>query len=221
VVDVLHPVARRGEQGHLVVDLVDAQQGRVADAVAHLGAQHFRPELLVARRIRRAQSDVAEPGDARVARRKVAPAAVVRSHHQVDAVAARVAEVREGLDVALFALLHGASTHVDAGIAEQRGRLVQVGARAHLETDGVVARIALEVHQRVIALVAAKVVRTGLRAGVFQPEDLQRILVRGREVSRAEADVADVMEVDHVRAFRGAMSCRNVDNVGRQLVSVK
>ena len=41
----------------------------------------------VALRVSRAQPDVAETGDAGVARREVAAATVVRAHHQIDLVA--------------------------------------------------------------------------------------------------------------------------------------
>lgn len=220
VIDVLHAVPRRREQRHLVVDLVDAQQRRLADAVAHAGAEFLRPEPLVARGIRGAQSDVAETGDARIARREVAAAAVVRPQHQVDAVAARIAEVDEGLDMAVLALRRASGVHVDARVAQLGGRPVQLVGGSQLEAHHVVLGIALEVHERVIPIVAAEIVRAGFGPSELEAEDRSRILVGEREVSRAEPDVTNVVKVDHLKAF--GRQCRSgVPIVGKCVASVK
>jgi hypothetical protein len=87
VVDVLHAGEGRGEEGDLVMDLVDPQQRRYADAVADLGAHQAGPEAFVAGGVQGPQADMAEAGDAGVARREVPAAAVVRRVDQVDAVA--------------------------------------------------------------------------------------------------------------------------------------
>jgi hypothetical protein len=63
MVDVLDARAVRRKQGDRVMDLVDAQQRRIADPVAHAGVADFGPEGFVAGRVGRAQSDVAEPCD--------------------------------------------------------------------------------------------------------------------------------------------------------------
>src|SRR3546814_5814643 len=67
VVDVLDARARGREQRNLVVDLVDAQQGRIADAVADACVADGGPEALVAHGVGGAQANVAEAGAAGVA----------------------------------------------------------------------------------------------------------------------------------------------------------
>src|SRR5260221_17377 len=76
------------------------------------------PEALVARGIRRAQADMAEARDAGVARREMPATAVVGPDDEIDAVAARVAEVEHRADTALLAGLGASDAHRDAGIAE-------------------------------------------------------------------------------------------------------
>src|SRR5262245_8081050 len=92
MIDVLNagPAARK--QGDRMVHLVDAQQRRVADAVAHTRIAHFRPEGLVPGRIGRVQPDMAEPGDPRIARAVVAGAADGGAPDELDAVARRIGE---------------------------------------------------------------------------------------------------------------------------------
>jgi len=53
----------RRKQRDRVMDLVDPQQRRIADPVAHSGVAHLGPEGLVAGGVGGAESDVAESGD--------------------------------------------------------------------------------------------------------------------------------------------------------------
>src|SRR3546814_9394999 len=64
VVDVLDARARGREQRNLVVDLVDAQQGRIADADADACVAGGGPEALGAHGVGGAQANVAAAGDA-------------------------------------------------------------------------------------------------------------------------------------------------------------
>jgi len=121
--------------------------------------------------------------------------------------------------VALLALIGAAGAHVDAGIAKDGGRLVQLIGSAQLEAYRVVGRVALEVHERVVAAVASVVVRAGLDAHELEAEDLLRILVCACEVSCPEPDVANVVKVDHVEAFEEPVG--NAENVGNRLTSIK
>src|SRR5579859_3605965 len=61
MVDMLDPMARRGEEGDLVMDLVNSQQRRLADPVADLRPAGPRPELLITRRRIGVQPNMGEP----------------------------------------------------------------------------------------------------------------------------------------------------------------
>ena len=169
VVHVLDPRARGRKQRDLVVDLIDAKQGRLADAVADARAERACPEDLVAACIFRAQPHVAEAGDAGIAPGKVTRAAVVRAHDQVDQVAGGVAKRHTGLDPAPLTS-RGIAQLVCQTLATELGHgRVEFIVGAQLEAHRVIGRIALEVHQRVIPAVAAVVARTAVVAGQLEP----------------------------------------------------
>ena len=87
--------------------------------------------------------------------------------------------------------------HRQPAVAELRRGGIERGGVAQFEADRVVVRIAFEVHQRVVAVVTAVVVRTALHARQFQADDLACEAVCRAQVTRAEPDVADVEQVDH------------------------
>src|SRR6202046_5745191 len=92
VVDVLDASSLRGKQGDTVVYRIDSQQRRIAYPVAHTSATYRRPEHFVLAWRDRMEPDVREAGDAGVPRGKVTPAAMRRSHDQLDRITARVLE---------------------------------------------------------------------------------------------------------------------------------
>ena len=95
-----------------------------------------------------------------------------------------------------------ARPHRQPAVAELgRGRLQRAGM-AKLEAHRVVARIAFEVHEGMVAIVAAVVVRAGLDAHQFQANDLARKTVGPDQVAGAEPDVANVEQIDHGRGLR-------------------
>ena len=105
MIHMLDAGACRLEQRDLVVNLVDAQERRVADAIADAGAERADPETLVAHRIGRAQPDMAEAGDARRAPgNERAGVGVLRPHDQIDRVAGGVAERNQRAHVSMFAI---------------------------------------------------------------------------------------------------------------------
>ena len=75
------------------------------------GVADLGPEFLVADRIGRVKTDMAEAGDAGVAAREVAPSAAFWPHHKLDVVTGRIAEADEGFHLALFGLLRGTGVH--------------------------------------------------------------------------------------------------------------
>ncbi|MCY1538586.1 hypothetical protein D9M68_741340 [compost metagenome] len=163
-VDVLHADLVRGEQGDLVVHLVDAQQRAIADPVADPGAEHRGPEKQVALDIAAVQTEMTELGDPGIARGKVAHAGLVWPIDQLDAVVVGIGKGNEGLDPALFAF--GRSTPVDLDtlcgqLALGRLQLRQV---AQFERRNVIRRIALDVAEVEGAAVATQV---GVGRGSF------------------------------------------------------
>src|SRR3546814_3392640 len=111
VVDVLDARARGREQRNLVVDLVDAQQGRIADAVADACVADGGPEALVAHGVGGAQANVAEAGDAGVAAAVPATAGQRRAPRQLDPIAGRITESDEATHLALGSFVRGADVH--------------------------------------------------------------------------------------------------------------
>src|SRR6266702_5449392 len=100
---------------------------------------------------------MAETGDAGVAAGEIAPSIALRPQHQLDMIAGRIAEPDEALHLALLGLLRGSSMYRVAKRFQRRRRVLQAGFVLHLETDGLVARIALRIAQRVRALVGPQI----------------------------------------------------------------
>jgi hypothetical protein len=197
MVDVLHAGPRRREERHLVMHFVDPKQGRIADAITHAGPKHLGPEPFVAFCIGRTQSHVTEAGDAGIARREVAPSTVMRANNHIDLVARWILEVDEALDVSLLAFLDRAVTNFHSGIAQLRRRGIELLRRPEFKTHGVVCRIALEIHQGVVAFVTAEVRSTRLLARPLQAKYLAREEFRLFALPRAETNVSNVEQIDH------------------------
>lgn len=220
VVDMLHARFQCRKKRDFVVNFVDPQKRRIAYPVAYPRTEDLCPELFVSYSVGRAEPDVAKSGDAGITRRKIAAPAVMRPRNQVDTVATRVTEVHERLHVAPLALFGASGVHVDSCIAEMGRGVVEFVCRTQLESDHVILRITGEIHERVISIVAAVIARAGLGSCDLQTEDFLRILVCGSKISRAEPDIADIVELDQVITLRG-LRVGNVDNVGLSEISVK
>ncbi len=195
-----------------MVDGVDAQQRRVADPVGHPRVQELGPEGLVTRGIGSAQADVAEMRDPGVARRKIALAAVIRPHDQLDPVSARVLEGEDLLDAALLAFVFCPVVHRVPCFLDLGTGLVEVFAIFQIEADSMVRGIAFEIDERVVArvaarrgLVAAEVGGLAFPAREFQADDAGRELDGRIEIGRADPQIADVVEIDHPRYFISGM----------------
>ncbi|MNV64489.1 hypothetical protein D3C71_1571340 [compost metagenome] len=193
MVDVLHARIRGREQRDLVMDLVDAQQRRLADAVADPGRQQARPEGLVAARIQRTQADMRKPGHAGIAAGKIAPAAVLRRVHQLDAVAGRVREAQEVAHIALLGVLAAARVDLVAAALQHRAGALKLFRRIHLERGGVIAGVAFEVAKGVIARVGLEIGRPMFLAGQLQSQHRGRIAHRRIQITGAQPDIPDVM----------------------------
>src|SRR5262249_967475 len=202
MIDVLDAGAVGREQRDRVVHFVDPQQRRFTDAVAHARVADLGPERLVARRVRRAQADMTKVGDAGVARAMVAHAAVGGPPHQLDPVAARVVEGDELAHFARLRLARRAGAHRVAEPFEFAGRRGQRRARGDLEGDGLLARVALEVAQRVLALVGLEIDRAFGDLADLEAEHVGGKAGRALDVARAKPHIADALQVDHGRRLR-------------------
>ena len=138
---------------------------------------------------------------------------MVRALDQLDAVAGGVGEADEATHAALFAGVSAAVLHGEALVGQNGRRRIQRGAVAQLEAHRVVVRIAFEVHQRVVALVAAVPARAGFAARQFQAHHLAGEAVGCIQIARSESDVADVEQVDHAGSPKPA---RNITAVYSQ-----
>jgi hypothetical protein len=92
MVDVLDARSVGRKQRVRVMDLVDTQQRRVADSVAHSGVADLGPEHLIAGRVGGAESDVAESSNPGVPFSVIAPATVSGPPNEFDLVACRILE---------------------------------------------------------------------------------------------------------------------------------
>ena len=115
MIDVLDAGALRREERQRMMRRGDAQERRVADPVADARVADAGPERLVARRILGVEADMAEAGDAGVARREIAQARVIGPRHDLDLVAGRIGRGEEGPDAALVAVLARAGMDRPAG----------------------------------------------------------------------------------------------------------
>ncbi len=93
-----------------------------------------------------------------------------------------------------------------AGFLDLRARLVEVVPVLEIEGDDVVRWIAFEIDQRVIArvaphrcLVAAEIRGLALAARQLQPDNPGRELDRSLQIRRADPQVSDVVEIDHLQ----------------------
>lgn len=92
MVDVLDARSVGRKQRDRVMELVDTQQRRVADSVAHSGVADLGPEHPIAGRVGGAESDVAESSNPGVPLSVIAPATVSGPPNEFDLVACRILE---------------------------------------------------------------------------------------------------------------------------------
>jgi hypothetical protein len=157
MVDVLDAGPIRGKQSDGVMDLVDAEQGRIADPVAHPGVAHCRPESLVARRVGAAETDVAESGNSGVTLSVIAPIAVGGAPDQLDLVARRIFKGDEAPNVAQFSFLRRAQADMMTEPIELGSRRLQFRAIGNFERGGLIGGRTGEVAQCVLALIGFQI----------------------------------------------------------------
>src|SRR5215471_16372556 len=100
---------------------------------------------------------MAEARDTCVAAGKIPSPASLRAHDELDMIARRVTKADESFHLAPRGLLHGARVHVMAERFQRCGGVLQAGFILDLETDGLVARIAFRIAQRVRALIGPEI----------------------------------------------------------------
>ena len=152
------------------MDLVDAQQRRIADPVADAGIAHLGPEGFVAGGVGGAEPDVAEAGDPGVPFAVIAPAAVGGPPHQLDLVAGRILEGDEAPHLAQIGFLRRTQADMMAEPIKLRGCRLQIRALGHFERGGLIGRRTGEVAQRVLALVGLEIHRVLRMVRDFEAE---------------------------------------------------
>ena len=172
MVDVLNSRLGRGKERDRVVHFVDAQERGVADPVADARVAHLRPEGLVPHRVGRAEAHMAEARHARVALAVIAPPAMGGPPDEFDRIAGRVAEADEVAHLARLRLLSRAARDLVAQPLERRGGCIEIGSVGDLEGDDVICRIALEITERVLALVRFEIDRAACPLRDFEGENV-------------------------------------------------
>src|SRR5262245_27722617 len=200
MIDVLDAGTVGWKHRNRMMHLVDAQERCVANAVADARVADLRPEGLVASGISRAQADVTETGDAGIARAVVAGAADGGAPSDLDAVAGGIGEANELAHHAHIGLFACADMHVVAKLLQFDRRLVEIVLVRDLETSDLNPRIAVEVAQRVLALVGLEVTGVPSPRTDLQPKDACCEPRRSLEIARTEPHVADLLQLDHERA---------------------
>src|SRR6202789_648071 len=90
MIDVLNSGPRRGKQCHSVMHGIDAQKWSLADPIADACITKCGPEFLILARRNGMQSDMGKAGDAGIAGREVAAAAMSRPNDEFDGIAAGI-----------------------------------------------------------------------------------------------------------------------------------
>ena len=114
MIDVLNACLRCTHQRDRVVNCVNPHQRNIADAVADAGITDLGPEPLVADGIDGVEADMAEPGDAGVARGEIAAAAALGAHHELDMISAGIVKGDEGPHLSPAGVVGGAGLHAVA-----------------------------------------------------------------------------------------------------------
>ena len=105
VIDVLDAGCRPGKQRDHMMYRSEAEQRRIADAVAHAGIAYGGPERLVPHDVGGIQTDMAEAGHAGIAGAMIAARALRGAHDEFQPVAARVGKRDELAHLAELAFL--------------------------------------------------------------------------------------------------------------------
>lgn len=159
VVYVVHARAAAWCESYGMMYGINTHQSDVADTVTDSGVADLCPEQLIAYRIRRKQTDMAEARDARVTSSEVASSAALRANDKFDVVTGGVVEANEGFDLALVALVRCPDMHIVTKRLERRPCRLQLVLVDHLKRYGLIAGVSLEITKGMGAIVGAKVKR--------------------------------------------------------------
>ena len=152
-----------------------------------------------------AQRDSRKPGYPGIAGGEVTPARGLRPHDQFEGVAATVAKARHRPCLAAHQRVRICGCRRDAIGREHRDGAIEHRLRAHLEADGLLRGIANLIDQCMVAKIGAK---RGLLVRLFdqlQSEDTLCEIDRDWQVARAQADVTQLVDLDHGQV-RAALS---------------
>jgi SAM-dependent methyltransferase len=197
MIDVLDARSIRRKQCDRVMDLVDAQQRRIADAVAHPGVADLGPKSFITPCVGGAEPDVAESSDPGVPLSVIAPAAGGGPPNELDLVAGGILETDKASHVAQFGFLRRTQADAMTELFELRSRGVQIGAIDNLECDSLIGGRAGEIAQRVFPLVGLEIDGVPRSVRDFEAQIIRCESRCAIEIRGAETDVADVLQFDH------------------------
>src|SRR6266446_7016309 len=140
---------------------------------------------------------MAEARDTGIARPVVAAAVVGGTHHQLDSVAARVGERDELADFSALRFGGRAGVHRVSASLELYCGARELVRGSNLEGGRLIGGIALEIAQRVRALVGFEVEGVFGAFGDLEAEEIGGKDFGGFKVAGPEADVGDRLQIDH------------------------
>ena len=164
----------------LVEACLDGRSERVRRRVGILHAGHGR-----IRHVQRRQRSMAESGDAGIAFAVVALAAGGGPPHQLDVVARGILEGDEVPHMTQFRVCRGTQSDMMAEPLKLRSGSLQIRALGNLERRGLIGRGAIEIAQRVLALVAAKIPGSGIATRELEAENARRVAAGADATDRA------------------------------------
>src|SRR6185437_277273 len=154
--------------------------------------------------VRAEQGDMAEIGDAHVAGGKEARATVIGTRKDLDLVAAWIGGCDDRPGAPAVAFFPRADMHRPSGLFQGRADRIEVIRVDQFQADRLIGGIAFEIHQGMVAgvaahigLVAAEIGGVAFARDQLQPDDGGGELDSGVQVLCAKPDITDVVQIDH------------------------
>ena len=136
-------------------------------------------------------------GDAGVPRAVIALAGGLGAHDELDGVAGRILEADELAHMTRGAFFPRAVMYGMAEPLQRRAGGLQVFGAAEFEAGRLVVRVAVEIAERVGAVIGLEVGRALAPLGDFEAQNVDRVPLGAGEVGGAEAAVDHIVEFDH------------------------
>ena len=123
--------------------------------------------------------------------------------------------MHELLDASQLAFVAGTVAHRQPLRLDFGRDRVELRAIGQLEPDSVICGISIAIHQRMVARVAAEIAASFRLSRFFEAQDRDGVPRGAFQIARAEADVADIAQVDHREIVDGdtaSMNCTTLSS---------